>query len=1622
MSKNALLPIELPISNLVAVDECVALLPDPASLGLKDWDWSKLAGLFYQHLSPADWHYLQPADRADALLKILDLAVQRSTAAPSLRFRVQDNHLIFEVINDDMPFLVDSMTAVLNQAGLSVRLVVHPILRVQRDANGRLLQVQEPLEQGNAATDRLESWQQFYLNGVLSPAEVGPLTQKITKTLQDIRQTVEDWQGMRDRLNDVRARLQSSAGRSVEELQELDAFLAWLDDGHFTFLGYRTLTYQPSQHGQNQQQEIEERLSVVGGSGLGLLRDDGVTLFAGARRLAQMPVKAREFLLYGGPLSVTKTSQLSPVHRPVLMDAIGIRFYDQAGELQELCWFIGLYTSAAYVQSIRDIPVLRQKIARIFVQSGFLPQSHNAKALIHILETLPRDELLQMDDQSLYRLAMNVLYLQDRQSLALFVRYDALYRFASCIIYLPRPAYNTALEQRLVKHLGERFGGQPQQLLVQAGDSALMRLHLVVRADSGQLQEPDVELLEQELQALSQSWQERLELLIQRDVPALLGSYTATLKDGFSLSYQERFTPEEAVGEIPHLLALSQEQDLLIKLDTNLLPSSTEREQRVKLKLFQHASPVALADITPLLDRMGIRLINENPFRFVVRHVGDDGAMGQSLLFLNDITVAFPAHIALDRDLADRLTALLHDLWHHRVENDPLNQLVMTAGLTGREVTVLRAYLKWFKQLGAAYNEPYVQEGLLAMPQVAVHFVKAFHARFDPNAVNLPLVRNQISLLHQVLGEQASREQERVLRCLAELLQATVRTNCYQTTDDGQAKPYLSLKILGSALEWLPIPHPFAEIFVYSPVMEGVHLRGGRTARGGIRWSDRREDFRQEVLGLVKAQVVKNVVIVPVGAKGGFVLKTTPAEHESLADLGKQAYDLLIRGMLDITDNLVGGQVVPPPLVVRHDEDDTYLVVAADKGTATFSDRANAIAAEYGFWLGDAFASGGSKGYDHKKLGITSRGAWEAVKRHFRDMGRNAESEELTVVGVGDMSGDVFGNGLLLSKNIKLVAAFNHQHIFLDPNPDPASSWVERKRLFDLPRSGWNDYNSAKLSDGGQVINRSTKNVQLQPAVAEWLGLPASGVGPDDLIQALLKLPVDLLWLGGIGTYVKGADETHMAVADSVNDNLRIDGYQLGAKVVGEGANMGVTQAARTEYALAGGRINADFIDNSAGVDCSDHEVNLKILFSQAIESGKISLEERDRLFGELSDEVVTLILRNNRLQNLALSMMERQAYALLDQHAKLIRRLEQEGVLNRQANRLPSDEQLQERALRGQGLTRPELAVVMAHAKIALRERLRDSNANADDRRSLIKNLTHYFPKAVREGFAEEIAQHPLSQEIDLMLLTNSLVNRLGLHSVDQLQDATTADIADVAAGYVLVRETFGLHRCWDALLQLDGKVETDSLLDQLQNLANLVEQNCWWWLLSAVNDGGGETFSVANQLAYAEVMGALPELLSADRWEVLVAEKDALIAAGFPVEDATVLSSIQLWHSGLMVLHESRRLGLPITDGCRLRWQLEDRLQLHVLEAGLAKLPLRSVWEKRAADALRRSIRMLDSQLTENLLRTAVTRGTADSWWQAHEIRLHQHAVMLQELHAQPATDLAPYVTMVENLRGLQ
>src|SRR6516162_8939455 len=1129
-------------------------------------------------------------------------------------------HTLVLTVTDDMPFLVDSLGMAFGRAELAVHLIVHPVLLVRRDRRGQLLDIGA----NGAQPTHPESWQLYEIDRVTDPAQLARLQRDIETTLADVRSAVIDWRAMRERAREIIRRLESDPPPlAPSEVSEAGHLLDWMEARHFVFLGYR--------HYRLERGSSEDRLVPDVRSGLGILRDgrnrgsrSRVAVLRGDVR-----TRAREPEL----LILTKANSSATVHRGELLDYVGVKTFDSRGRVDGEHRFLGLWTSTAYFGSPRDIPVLRRKVERVIEHFGLDPASHDGKAVLAVLETYPRDELFQAGVPDLIRIVRGVVNLYERRTVRLLVRRDPYHRFYSCLVYVPRDRYNTEVRQRIEQIALAGFGGTSVESQGQISGASHARLHVVVRTDPASRHRPDFRVIEQRMGEAALTWSDRLrEVLIERRGEAVGLAHANRYRHAFPLGYQEDVTPTEALDDLRVLETLRQQPRVL---QLSLHRPAGQKPQRVHLRIVRLADPVPISDVLPMLENFGLRVISERPYE----HSWPEGGAA----WIQDFELEHRDGLIVDiARVEENFREAFSAAWGGTIENDGFNRLLLVADLGAREIVVLRACCRYLLQTGVPFSQAYMERTLAANAVIARNLVRLFQTRFDPAlARGTQGERNAASLVAQIragLDAVTSLDDDRILRAYLTLVQATLRTNFYQSAAGGEPKSYLSFKLDPEKILELPLPKPKFEIFVYSPRVEGVHLRMGYVARGGIRWSDRREDFRTEILGLMKAQNVKNTLIIPVGAKGGFVPKRLPTagSREEVQAEVIACYQTFIRGLLDLTDNIVGARIVSPPQVVRYDGDDPYLVVAADKGTATFSDIANAIAADYGFWLGDAFASGGSAGYDHKKMGITARGAWECVKRHFREMAIDIQKTDFTVIGVGDMSGDVFGNGMLLSRHIRLQAAFDHRHIFLDPDPDPAGSFAERARLFDLPRSSWDDYDRRKISRGGGVFPRTAKSVALSAEARALLGLEGASAAPNEVIRAILTLPVDLLWNGGIGTYVKASDERNAEVGDRANDAVRINGQQLLAKVVGEGGNLGLTQRGRIEYALARGRLNTDFIDNSAGVNTSDVEVNIKIVLNPLVAENKLSRGDRNRLLARQTSEVAALVLRNNYLQSQA--------------------------------------------------------------------------------------------------------------------------------------------------------------------------------------------------------------------------------------------------------------------------------------------------------------------------------------------------------------------------------------------------
>jgi glutamate dehydrogenase len=1514
----------------------------------------------------------------------------------------QSPHTVVEVVTDDMPFLVDSLAMVLNGSGLSIHTMVHPVLGVRRDRRGRLLEAAGGDDAGNA-----ESWQHIEVDRTTDPARLGEVTARIASTLDDVRVAVQDWPRMVECARQIATEVTRKVpGIGRAEALEAAAFLEWLADNHFTFLGYREYRLERG--------AAVDRLVPVPRSGLGLLstgpgrpRPQATELRGEVRR------KAREADL----LVVTKANSVSTVHRATYLDYVGVKTFDARGQVTGERRFLGLFTSATYSASPRSIPLLRHKVQRVIDHFGISPVSHDGKALMHVLEAHPRDELFQASIAELVTSFRGIVNLYERRRVRLLLRRDPYQRFFSCLLYVPRDRYNTQARERIERILLEELAGDTLEAQVQISESALARLHILVRTDPGRAVKADVARIETRIAETLRTWEDRLRTeLLERQPPERAGELSQRFSGAFPASYQEDVPATQAIPDLLELVALPESSDAL---GLQLLPGRDD-SGRLHLRLYRRGDPVAMSDLLPLLENFDLRVLNERPYAIATR----DGARH----WIQDLEVAHAGGRRLDPGQAgQRFEEAFFAVWNGRAESDGFNRLVLAAGLDWRQAMVLRAVCRYLLQTGLPFSQRYMESVLARHPVVAARLAWLFEARFDPRLAPATRTSQQRALAHELdemLEQVTSPDDDRILRGFRAVITTMLRTNHFQRDAAGASKPYLSFKLDPKHLPELPKPRPMFEIWVYSPRVEGVHLRMGKVARGGLRWSDRREDFRTEILGLMKAQNVKNTVIVPVGAKGGFVPKHLPAgDREAIQREGTECYRIFIRGLLDLTDNVRDGKVVPPADVVRHDPDDPYLVVAADKGTASFSDTANALAAEYGFWLGDAFASGGSAGYDHKKMGITAKGAWECVKRNFREMGVDTQSQDFTVAGIGDMAGDVFGNGMLLSRHIRLLAAFNHQHIFLDPDPDAARSFRERERLFALPRSSWADYDPKLISKGGGVHPRDAKDIALSPQARALLGIDAARATPQEIIRAILKLPVDLLWNGGIGTYVKASWEANSTIGDRTNDAVRVDGRELRCKVVGEGGNLGFSQLGRIEYARCGGRLNTDFVDNSGGVDCSDHEVNIKILLEVAQRHGRLARGARNRLLAQMTDEVGDLVLRDNYLQGQAISLLQATAPERLGEHAHFIRSLELEGVLDRALEFLPSAEDVEERSRAGEGLTRPELAMLLSYSKIALGSQLIVSDVPEDP--YLGRELDRYFPERLSRRYADLLGEHRLKREIIVTATTNSIVNRMGPTFVARTQQDTGADAATVARAYTIAREAFDVRDLWQSIERLDNRIATATQYAMTQDTIALIRQVSYWLIQRHRGALGIEAQVGRLRPGIRELTAALPQGLHGLEREAFDRRAGALAAAGVPANLARHVAACTALTSAPDIVELAAQHRLSVAAAARTYFGVGAEFGLDWLRDRIEELTILGHWQAVARNSLRESLYDAHRGLTHRVLGETRERDpdrAVQAWRDRHAAEAEHARGIIDDLRAQPGVaDFASLSVALQAMRRL-
>ena len=1524
-------------------------------------DLEQVAAADLAAMSVDFWHYGEQRSGEEILVRMRPATRDDGTELP------RD---VLEIIGRDRPFIVDSVMGEIGAQGYDILAMFHPIVQVRRDNDGARV------DAGGRCL--AESMIQVHLPP-LDDLSRRTLIEGVTATLDDVRVTVEDWADMRAQMDEAIAHLtQASTNASSDELHEACEFLRWLRDDHFAFLGCRIYDFEVGEDGAMARRHPRVRPET----GRGVLRDPDRHVLRKGSEPAVLTPAIETFLREPSPIIVAKANMKSRVHRRVYMDYIGVKRYREDGAVIGEMRFVGLFTAEAYDQSAAQVPLIRRKVRRVLERAGKTPGTHSAKKLRNTVENFPRDELFQTDENDLLEICLGILHLHDRPRTKLFIRRDQFDRFVSALLFVPRERYSSKVREQAGELIRDAFGGRLSAFYPQFGDGSLARVHYIIGLNPFDHPEPDIDDLERRVARLARTWEDDLETHIRRNAPEAIRLRMPAYQDAFKAGYRELYDPEDALADVIKLEGLEAPDQVAVRV----YREADDADNELRLKIYRVGKPVSLSRVMPVLENLGLYVVQETGFPVDRR---GEGGQGVDRAYVHDFEMKSDALKGQDLDtLAPVLEDALLAMADRRAEDDGFNRLIVEIGVTWREAAFLRTCARYRQQTGLDPSQAIQEEALAAYPDIARGLLELARVKFDPEFASdrkqrSDAVAEAAERLRKALDDVASLDHDRALRRIFHLVQATLRTNFYQRDENGLAKARIAIKIASEELEELPLPKPYREIFVWSPEVEGVHIRFGPVARGGLRWSDRRDDFRTEVLGLVKAQQVKNAVIVPVGSKGGFYPKALPrnGSRDEVFEAGREAYKTFIRGLLDITDNIVDDVVQHPGTTVCWDEEDPYLVVAADKGTATFSDTANGLATdEFDFWLGDAFASGGSAGYDHKKMGITARGAWESVKRHFREMGKDIQSEPFTVIGVGDMSGDVFGNGMLLSKQIRLVAAFDHRDIFIDPDPgDPETMWNERKRLFDLPRTSWQDYDTSLISKGGGVFSRGVKSIKLTEEIKTLTGLQKDAVSPNELINALLKAEVELMWFGGIGTYAKATHEQHWEVGDKTNDGLRVNADQVQAKVIGEGANLGFTQAARIEYARHGGRANADFIDNSAGVDSSDHEVNIKILLRPMMRSGEMSREARDTLLESMTDDVAEHVLRHNYDQTLALSMAEHTAIADLDAHERFMLRLEELGQLDRDVEGLPNSEGV--RALKGRehGLTRPELAVLISYAKITLFDQLVASEVPDDPHFRAM--LTHYFPDGLHK-FADAMDGHRLKREIVSTVLANEMINLGGPTFIHRAIDSTTATVPAIARAFEAGRGIFRFAELTTAINALDNEAPAAVQIKLHEEIIRLLRRQTYWLVRRGRNQAPSDTASISDvidtyQPGVQELRSMVHEIISEHERGGVKRRKQAFVKAGAPEDLAQAVAELRPLTSSTDVIDMANATDWPLASTAYIYHAVGARFRFDRLRGLGQEVSSDLHWDRLAVRRLMEDFYASQQAVTASAMRFAQQAG---------------------------------------------
>lgn len=1576
----------------------------------------EMVAMMASAISEEDLEYFDPELLADMVEAHWGMSKSRHKGEPKISIYcpvTEDSRhrkTFIDIVSGDLAFLIDSVVAEINRHNLLIDLLIHPVLYTEYDKKGNLKKLQDKRDRSLLPQSHIH----IQIKETLADEVLKELEQGLYTAMEDVFFANKDWKKMLERIKDSRDDLANAPiKRPLREIEQYCAFLDYVYDNNFTLLGYREYEF------------VERGGKIVSktikGRGLGVLNDEMKPAYISETEEG-LPMNLQELRHRLDPVSISKTNRISTVHRRVPMDAIAIKTYNSKGKVVGEKLFLGLFTSVTYSRSVMSIPYLREKIEGTMEASGFIPGSHDRKALRHILEKYPRDELFQMSSKQLLDISLNILRLQERQRISLFMRPDPFGRYVSCLVYVPRDRFSSDLRKKMAAILEEKLSGKLGNFYTTLDDSVFARVMFVLNISQNTPPKYNKDDIEAKLQEAGQTWSERLNdaLIDNLDQESRINLLSDKYGEAFPVAYTEHYRAMQAVFDIEKVeTALSQNS-----LQIDLYRSAETQDHQMRLKLYNPAAPVTLSDVMPILENMGLRAIAELPFE--INPDGEDKSVWihDFLLEMSNCDTK-----VVIKDIKKNFERAFIKTWYRGMENDGLNRLVASANMNWHEITILRTYVRYLKQIGYPFSRQYVEQALTLNPKISrvlVDMFKAFHDPENGDTSQEKAAGCALAIDH-ALQEVDSLDQDRILRSMTNLIEATMRTNYYQRQEDGGAKTYLSIKLASTQIKDLPKPKPYMEIFVYSPRVEAVHLRGGPIARGGLRWSDRHEDFRTEVLGLMKAQMVKNAVIVPVGSKGGFVVKTKSLGRDEFFEEGVKCYKIFIRGLLDITDNLsAAGKVLPPENVVRRDGDDPYLVVAADKGTATFSDVANGLSQEYGFWLGDAFASGGSAGYDHKKMGITARGAWESVKMHFRQLDHNTQEQPFDVVGVGDMGGDVFGNGMLLSKHIRLIGGFNHLHIFCDPDPDTAKSYKERKRLFDKV-GGWDQYNTKLLSKGGRIYSRADKVLELTPEIRKRFDIEESRVSPIELIRAMLRSRTDLLWFGGIGTYIKSSKETNADAGDKANDALRINAIELRARVIGEGANLATTQAGRIEFTENGGRINTDFIDNSAGVDSSDHEVNIKILMTDimAQKKHKMDIKGRNKLLEKMTDEVADLCLRSNYQQAQAISLIELQARERLQIQDEFIRDLEREQGFDRALEGLPDAEEIERRLRLGKGLTRPELSILLSYAKINFTNELLDSDI--PDNPDMLEWIRGYFPEILQKKYAPEIDRHKLRREIVATTMSNSLVNRMGPTFLKSRMKKTGASPANIAKAYIIVREAFGLRALWDQIEGLDNKVPSEVQMKAMREIALLSEHAITWFLTRLGRDPDISADIKAFGKGIKNLSDNIEEIITDAQKKSIEEHVHVLVLEGLPEDLAKQIALMPGLSSACDIIRISLEQKTNLINTSRSYFELGERFHIGWLRESARFIHSEDHWTTEATNGVVDQLFGVQARLTARVLRetnngrSKKDDSAVEKWIDDHPDILAQIDPLFVDLKRSQNIELPMLIIAEQRLRNI-